>query len=43
MNTNTSLVIGFLLDIPGELLQVIKGWDQGILGGDGVPPMLAGT
>ncbi|XP_039009991.1 peptidyl-prolyl cis-trans isomerase FKBP13, chloroplastic-like [Hibiscus syriacus] len=21
---------------------VIKGWDQGILGGDGVPPMLAG-
>nr|GEV96635.1 peptidyl-prolyl cis-trans isomerase FKBP13, chloroplastic [Tanacetum cinerariifolium] len=22
--------------------EVIKGWDQGILGGDGVPPMLAG-
>lgn len=22
--------------------QVIKGWDEGILGGDGVPPMLAG-
>lgn len=25
------------------LPQVIKGWDQGILGGDGVPPMLAGS
>ncbi|KAM0057285.1 putative peptidylprolyl isomerase [Helianthus debilis subsp. tardiflorus] len=23
--------------------EVIKGWDQGILGGDGVPPMLAGS
>ncbi|GKV45701.1 hypothetical protein SLEP1_g52758 [Rubroshorea leprosula] len=23
-------------------IMVIKGWDQGILGGDGVPPMLAG-
>ncbi|CAB4276851.1 unnamed protein product [Prunus armeniaca] len=22
--------------------EVIKGWDQGILGGDGIPPMLAG-
>ncbi|KAJ1430513.1 FKBP-type peptidyl-prolyl cis-trans isomerase domain [Sesbania bispinosa] len=22
--------------------EVIKGWDEGILGGDGVPPMLAG-
>lgn len=22
--------------------QVIKGWDEGILGGDGVPPMQAG-
>eukprot|EP00268_Persea_americana_P044789 TRINITY_DN45321_c0_g1_i5.p1 TRINITY_DN45321_c0_g1~~TRINITY_DN45321_c0_g1_i5.p1 ORF type:complete len:170 (-),score=36.12 TRINITY_DN45321_c0_g1_i5:726-1235(-) len=22
--------------------EVIKGWDQGILGGEGVPPMLAG-
>ncbi|KAI5073695.1 hypothetical protein GOP47_0011708 [Adiantum capillus-veneris] len=22
--------------------QVIKGWDEGILGGEGVPPMLAG-
>ncbi|KAJ0483674.1 putative peptidylprolyl isomerase [Helianthus annuus] len=22
--------------------EVIKGWDQGILGGNGVPPMLAG-
>ncbi|XP_034700357.1 peptidyl-prolyl cis-trans isomerase FKBP13, chloroplastic [Vitis riparia] len=22
--------------------EVIRGWDQGILGGDGVPPMLAG-
>lgn len=22
--------------------EVIKGWDQGILGGDGVPPMLSG-
>jgi len=22
---------------------VIKGWDEGIIGGDGVPPMLAGT
>ena len=22
--------------------QVIKGWDQGILGGDGVPPMKPG-
>ncbi|KAK8940569.1 hypothetical protein KSP39_PZI010109 [Platanthera zijinensis] len=27
----------------GELLfKVIKGWDQGILGGEGIPPMLAG-
>jgi hypothetical protein len=25
------------------LLQVIKGWDQGIVGGEGIPPMLAGT
>lgn len=23
-------------------LQVIKGWDEGILGGEGVPPMKAG-
>jgi hypothetical protein len=23
--------------------QVIKGWDQGIVGGEGIPPMLAGT
>ncbi|EEF32269.1 fk506-binding protein, putative [Ricinus communis] len=23
--------------------EVIKGWDEGILGGDGVPPMQAGT
>ncbi|XP_028230983.1 peptidyl-prolyl cis-trans isomerase FKBP13, chloroplastic-like [Glycine soja] len=22
--------------------EVIKGWDEGIIGGDGVPPMLAG-
>ncbi|KAM3694176.1 hypothetical protein ACJW31_07G040300 [Castanea mollissima] len=26
----------------GQLIKVIKGWDQGILGGDGIPPMLAG-
>lgn len=25
------------------LHQVIKGWDQGIVGGEGIPPMLAGT
>jgi peptidylprolyl isomerase len=25
------------------LLQVIKGWDQGIVGGEGIPPMLAGA
>jgi hypothetical protein len=24
-------------------LQVIKGWDQGIVGGEGIPPMLAGS
>ncbi|KAB2051909.1 hypothetical protein E1A91_A12G085800v1 [Gossypium mustelinum] len=28
--------------VKGQLIKVIKGWDQGILGGDGVPPMLAG-
>ncbi|XVE99356.1 hypothetical protein REPUB_Repub03eG0191000 [Reevesia pubescens] len=28
--------------VRGQLIKVIKGWDQGILGGDGVPPMLAG-
>ncbi|KAI3990384.1 hypothetical protein MKX01_012182 [Papaver californicum] len=27
----------------GQLIKVIKGWDQGILGGDGIPPMLPGT
>ncbi|XP_010260777.1 PREDICTED: peptidyl-prolyl cis-trans isomerase FKBP13, chloroplastic-like isoform X2 [Nelumbo nucifera] len=26
----------------GQLIKVIKGWDQGILGGDGIPPMFAG-
>ena len=25
------------------LVQVIKGWDQGIVGGEGIPPMLAGA
>ncbi|KAL7241559.1 hypothetical protein ACSBR1_014202 [Camellia fascicularis] len=28
--------------VKGQLIKVIKGWDAGILGGDGVPPMLAG-
>eukprot|EP00252_Welwitschia_mirabilis_P019696 TRINITY_DN462_c0_g1_i3.p1 TRINITY_DN462_c0_g1~~TRINITY_DN462_c0_g1_i3.p1 ORF type:complete len:168 (-),score=15.95 TRINITY_DN462_c0_g1_i3:87-590(-) len=26
----------------GQLIKVIKGWDQGILGGPGISPMLAG-
>nr|ABK23802.1 unknown [Picea sitchensis] len=26
----------------GLLIKVIKGWDRGILGGDGIPPMLSG-
>ncbi|XP_050944437.1 peptidyl-prolyl cis-trans isomerase FKBP13, chloroplastic isoform X5 [Cucumis melo] len=26
----------------GQLIKVIKGWDEGILGGDGVPAMLPG-
>lgn len=25
------------------IVQVIKGWDQGIVGGEGIPPMLAGS
>lgn len=38
--------ISFFLNNPDEnvvlFLQVIKGWDQGIVGGEGIPPMLAG-
>ncbi|KAK9265481.1 hypothetical protein L1049_012447 [Liquidambar formosana] len=29
-------------ELIGIFIWVIKGWDQGILGSDGVPPMLAG-
>lgn len=37
-------LLRLLIDQTGKnrLIQVIKGWDEGILGGDGVPPMLAG-
>ncbi|KAB5573331.1 hypothetical protein DKX38_000525 [Salix brachista] len=36
---NCSQLIALLLV---KEYKVIKGWDQGILGGDGIPPMLAG-
>lgn len=39
-----SVLLGLPFDVVGLacVLQVIKGWDQGILGAEGIPPMKAG-
>jgi hypothetical protein len=39
-----SVLSGLPFDVVGLacVLQVIKGWDQGILGAEGIPPMKAG-
>lgn len=31
-----------MAEVSVSRVQVIKGWDEGILGGEGVPPMKAG-